>query len=127
MQALTWQRVLAYLAAWLVSVIGVVLAMWSTGAAVLQATLWYGAHRSPASLQRDLITGSDFGWTAEAVGYVATLLLLCIGVGVAIGLEYYYRTGAGKKQLLRRFVRVSVAQTLIVAAGVAIVVLTRLL
>lgn len=126
MQQRTWTQTLAYLAAWLVSSLIAFLDLWIAGSAVFQATVWFGTHRSEASRPHDLVTGSDFGWTVEFVSLAAALVLVCIGAAVIIGLEYYYRKGADKGILARRFVIATRNELVVAALGLAVVALTHI-
>ena len=119
----SWKQTLAYLAAWLTSTVLAIVDLWIVGSAVMQATLWYGAHRSEASRRQELLTGGSFGWTAEAVGQITLLLLVCVGLGLTIWLEYHYRTGVDKGKLRQRFVRVTRNQMVVAIVGLAVIIL----
>jgi hypothetical protein len=121
----SWKQTLAYLAAWLASTVFAIVDLWIVGSAVMQATLWYGAHRSEASRRQELLTGGSFGWTAEAVGQIALLLLVCAGLGLTIWLEYHYRTGADRGKLRQRFVKVTRNELVVAVAGLVVIVLTK--
>lgn len=122
----TWKQTISYLAAWVFSTLVTVVDLRLSGAAVVQATIWFGAHRSSGSRLHDLLTGASFGWTVEFVGQVTLLLWVCIGLGLAIWLEYYYREGTERGQLVRRVVRVTITQAAVLAASIAFLVLTRI-
>ena len=122
-----WERTLAYLAAWICSSLFTVLDLWLGGSAIAKATIWFGAHRSPASRQQELVTGGSFGWTVELVSQVTLFVLVCVGLGLVLWLEHHYRTGADKRMLTRRVLKVSVSQLVVAIASVSIIALTWLI
>lgn len=122
-----YRQTAAYVVAWLFSTTATIFTLWIAGASLVQLVIWYGAFRSPASRQRDLLSGSDFGWTAELVVQITTFVLVCVGLAVTIWLEYHYRTGAGRGQLRRRFARVTAGQVVVVLGSLAAALAGRLL
>lgn len=123
----TWKQTLLCLAAWVGSTLFTLLDLWLSGAAVVQATIWLGAHRSAASRQQELISGASFGWTVELVAQATLLLWVCIGLGLTIWLEYYYRKGMQEQQLARRVARVTAVQAVVLAVSAAVLVLVRII
>ena len=123
----TWKQTVAYLVAWLASSIATAFTLWITGASIVQAVIWYGAHRSKASLQQELVSGSSFGWTVELVSQVTLLVLVCLGLTLAIWLEDHYRRGVDKGLLAKRFVRISFMQLGVTIVGLVVLLLARLL
>lgn len=120
----SWKETVAYLLAWIGSTVFAILDLWIVGGAIVQATIWFGAHRSEASRQSDLLTGASFGWTVELVSQITLLVLVCVGLGLTIGLEYYYRQGADKGKLAQRFIKVTRSELIVAGIGLAVLLLT---
>jgi hypothetical protein len=100
-QPLSWKLTVASLLAWIVSCALLVIDTLLGRGALLSVLAWVVARTGLApSAVREL------HWTFQFVELALWLILMCIGAGVAVGLEYYYRQGAGQGLLGRRVQRV---------------------
>jgi hypothetical protein len=106
---------LAHVAAWLASSALLVVDALLVRGAVLDILGWIGARgkQTPSGY-------SNFGWTIEFVDRALLLTLACVGVGLSVVLEYYYRWGAGQGRLARRVRR---GMGALLAVGLAALVL----
>ncbi|MBM4456617.1 MAG: hypothetical protein FJ011_02440 [Chloroflexi bacterium] len=91
---------LAQVAAWLSSSALVLTDILLVRGALLSVLTWLGARQGHAPTSY-----SQFGWTLEFVDRALLLILGCVGIGLAVGLEYYYRRGAETGDLARRAIR----------------------
>lgn len=91
---------LAYVAAWLVSAALLVVDVLLIRGALLGILTWIGAREDeiPSAY-------NSFGWTLDFVDRAVMLILACVGVGLSIASQYYYRQGAEKGMLIKRVIR----------------------
>jgi hypothetical protein len=92
---------LAYLSAWLVSSIVLVLDVVFFRAALLHVLQWLAAHATSTAS-----ANSSFGMALEFADQAMSFILGCAGVALAVAFEYYYRRGAENGSLIRRVSRV---------------------
>ncbi len=101
-----WGLAAARLVAWLVSAALVILDLFLARKLVFGILVYIGRTMSPEkALQRDL-AGASYGWAATFWQYVALIILACLGIVVVIGVDYYFRQSADKRQLFKRVLRV---------------------
>jgi hypothetical protein len=91
---------LAYVAAWLVSSALLVVDVLLIRGALLRILTWISTRggEMPSAY-------SSFGWTLDFVDRALMLILACVGVGLSVASQYYYRPGAGKGMLIKRVIR----------------------
>jgi len=94
-----WKNMVFYGVAWFIACVLLVLAMLNTFELVRDILTWI-----TASL--DVQKARDFGWTVSAITQGMLFVGGCLAVGMAVGLEYYFRLGEKKGQLFRRVFKV---------------------
>jgi len=94
-----WKNMVFYGVAWFIACVLLVLAMLNTFELVRDILNWI-----TASL--DVQKARDFGWTVSAITQGMLFVGGCLAVGMAVGLEYYFRLGEKKGQLFQRVFRV---------------------
>ena len=101
-----WYMDVLHYVAWLVATALVALnAMLARG--VVKLTLMrLGAGMSEERQISRQVRGAAFGWTVTVTDMVVSILLACVGLGLIIGIEYYFRQGARQGVLVRHTIRV---------------------
>jgi hypothetical protein len=94
-----WKNMVFYGVAWFIACVLLVLALLNTFELVRDILNWI-----TASL--DVQKARDFGWTVSAITQGMLFVGGCLAVGMAVGLEYYFRLGEKKGQLYQRVFRV---------------------
>ena len=103
-EATSWKETLAYLVAWLVSVVLLLVDLMSIRYVLLAILSWMRLDR----------------WTGDFWNRASLLVLGCVGVALAIGFEYYFRRGSERGLLGRRVLRVLGIQVAVAALGFAV-------
>jgi cytochrome bd-type quinol oxidase subunit 2 len=73
---------------------------------VTLAILRIGAGMSREEQVNRQARGVAFGWTATVAGMVTTVVMACAAVALIVGIEYYFRRGAQRGELVKRIVKV---------------------
>jgi hypothetical protein len=102
-----WKNMVFYGVAWFIACVLLVLALLNTFELVRDILNWI-----TASL--DVQKARDFGWTVSAITQGMLFVGGCLAVGLAVGLEYYFRLGEKKGQLFQRVFRVMVIEISVV-------------
>jgi len=110
-----WAQTLLYIVAWLVSTALVLVDLMAVRYLALDAMKWTGAAWAVISPPQDRAAGYAYAWAVEAADRAMLLIFACIGVGLAIFLEYFYRRGVQNGLLIKRVMRVIPIQ---IAVGV---------
>jgi hypothetical protein len=89
-QATGWKETLAYLVAWLVSVVLLLVDLLAVRYVILAILGWMRVDR----------------WTGDFWNRAFLLILACAGIALTISFEYYFRRGSERGLLGRRVLRV---------------------
>ena len=102
--------------AWITSVALVIVDLFLLRRLVFDILIYIGRTMPrEKAFQRELV-GASYGWEATFWQYFAIIVLACLGIAVVIGVDYYFRNTANRRQLLKRIVRVLAIQVLVGAA-----------
>ena len=101
-----WALTSLYIVAWLASTALVLADLMVLRYLILDIMKWTGVGWSVINPPQDRAAGYAFAWTVEVVDRVMLLILGCIGVGLAVFLEHFYRRGLDSGLLINRVVRV---------------------
>ncbi|MBC7256383.1 MAG: hypothetical protein H5T66_09820 [Chloroflexi bacterium] len=101
-----WGLAMTRLAAWLVSTALVIVDLFVLRRLVFDILVYIGRTMSPEKAHQRGLAGASFGWEATFWQYVAVILLACLGIVAVIGVDYYFRQSADKRQLFKRILRV---------------------
>ena len=112
-----WTCTLLRVTAWLASVALTILDLGIVRNVVLDAMTWIAVHRSPEQRAQDLLAGNLFGWKIELVGQIMLLVFACVGIGLAIVIEYTYRQAGDRRTLTRRIAKVMLPQVIVAVIG----------
>jgi hypothetical protein len=106
-----WKNMVFYGVAWFIACVLLVLALLNTFELVRDILNWI-----TASL--DVQKARDFGWTVSAITQGMLFVGGCLAVGLAVGLEYYFRLGEKKGQLFQRVFKVMVIEISVIIVSI---------
>jgi hypothetical protein len=106
-----WKNMVFYGVAWFIACVLLVLALLNTFELVRDILNWI-----TASL--DVQKARDFGWTVSAITQGMLFVGGCLAVGMAVGLEYYFRLGEKKGQLYQRVFRVMAIEIIVIVVTI---------
>jgi hypothetical protein len=101
-----WAQTLLYIVAWLASTALLLADLMTLRYLILDIMKWMGVVWSMISPPQDRAAGYAFAWTVEVADRAILLIFACIGVGLAVFLEHFYRRGVQNGLLMIRLVRV---------------------
>lgn len=118
-----WQQTLAYVIAWIGSVGLLLVDLMFVREVILHILVSIGLLKAVANPADWALARLTYGWTRDIVDYTMMVILGCVGVGLAIVIEYYYRKGIPQGLLTRRIVRVVSIEVIAGALGWVISIL----
>jgi len=105
-----WKNMVFYGVAWFISCVLLIVAMLNTYELVSTILTWISSNL-------DVQKARDFSFTVSTITKGMLFIGGCLAVGLAVGLEYYFRLGEKKGQLFKRVFKV-------MAIEVGVIVLT---
>jgi hypothetical protein len=115
-----WKDMILYVVAWLASTVLLAILLVIVRGIAMDIMTWIGLSWEAMDYEAWRTARLSYGWVQEFVDRVVILIMGCVAVVAMVWIEYYYRKGMHKGELVQRIARVVVTELIFAALSLAI-------